>query len=93
MLLLYQETKSLSKSARKYIFSAENELTSIFEDILKQCIKEKSIGINQRKAKLVAHNIMVTGQMWAFRRWILKDSYSINSYIKSQTELILNGVI
>ncbi len=93
MLLLYQETKSLSKAARKYIFVAENELTSIFEDILKQCIKEKTVSINHRKAKLVANNIMVIGQMWAFRRWILRDNYSINSYIKTQTELILKGIV
>lgn len=93
MLLLYQETKSLSKAARKYIFVAENELTSIFEDILKQCIKEKTVSINHRKTKLVANNIMVIGQMWAFRRWVLHDNYSINSYIKTQTELILKGII
>ena len=93
MLLLYQETKSLSKAARKYIFVAENELTSIFEDILKQCIKEKTVRINNRKTKLVANNIMVIGQMWAFRRWVLRDNYSINSYIKTQTELILKGII
>jgi len=93
MLLLYQETKSLSKAARKYIFVAENELTSIFEDILKQCIKEKTVSINHRKTKLVANNIMVIGQMWAFRRWILRDNYSIKSYTKTQTELILKGIV
>ena len=93
MLLLYQETKSLSKNSRKYIFGAENELTSIFEDILKQCIKEKSISINNRKVKLAANNIMVIGQRWAFRRWSLHDKYAINSYIKAETELILKGIV
>jgi AcrR family transcriptional regulator len=93
MLLLYQETKSLSKTARKYIFTAENELTSIFEDILKRCMKEKAVSISKRKTKIVAHNIMVTGQMWAFRRWALHDNYSINSYIKTERELILNGIV
>ena len=93
MLLLYQETKSLSKAARKYIFVAENELTSIFEDILKQCIKEKTVSINHRKTKLVANNIMVIGQMWAFRRWILRDNSSIPYSTKTQTELILKGFV
>ncbi|NIP39634.1 MAG: TetR/AcrR family transcriptional regulator, partial [Candidatus Dadabacteria bacterium] len=83
----------LSKKTRKYSFAAEKELTSIFEDILKQCIKEGSVAITGKKAKLVAHNIMVTGQMWAFRRWALSENYSINTYIKSQTELILNGIL
>lgn len=92
MLLLYQETKSLSKSARKYIFKAESDLTSIFKDILIQCIKDKSVSISKKKADIVSHNIMVAGQMWAFRRWALSENYTINSYINSQTELLLNGV-
>lgn len=93
ILLLYQETKSLSRNAREYIFSAEKELTSIFEDILKQCIKEKSIRIGNRQAKVVANNIMVLGQMWAFRRWLLHSNYSLKSYIKIQTKLILDGIV
>lgn len=93
MLLLYQETKSLSRNARQYIFSAEKELTSIFEEILKQCIKEKCIRIGKRQVKVVANNIMVLGQMWAFRRWVLNHDYSLKSYIKIQTELILDGIV
>lgn len=92
MLLLYQETKSLNKNARKYVFNAELELTGIFENILKQCIKEKSIGLKNTEVKLVAQNIMVVGQMWAFRRWILSRDNTINSYIETQTALILNGI-
>ena len=92
MLLLYQETKSLNKNARKYVFNAELELTGIFENILKQCIKEKSIGLKNTEVKLVAQNIMVVGQMWAFRRWILSRDNTINSYIERQTALILNGI-
>jgi hypothetical protein len=92
MLLLYQETKSLNKNARKYVFNAELELTGIFENILKQCIKEKSIGLKNTEVKLVAQNIMVAGQMWAFRRWILSRDNTINSYIERQTALILNGI-
>lgn len=93
MLLLYQETKSLSKEARKYVFTAEKELTSIFEEILKKCINEKSVRIHNKQAKVVANNIMVLGQMWAFRRWVLYREYSIDSYIKIQTELILKGIV
>lgn len=93
MLLLYQETKSLNKDAREYIFSAEKELTSIFEDILRQCIKENSIRISNKQAIVTANNIMVLGQMWAFRRWVLHNNYTVNSYIKIQTDLILKGIV
>ncbi|NIT13103.1 MAG: TetR family transcriptional regulator [Candidatus Dadabacteria bacterium] len=92
MLLLYQETKSLSKKARKYIFNAENELTSIFEDILRQCVREKTIRISSKMCKIVAHNIMVTGHMWAFRRWALHNNFSISTYTNYQTEILLKGI-
>ncbi|MGH7886139.1 MAG: TetR/AcrR family transcriptional regulator [Thermodesulfobacteriota bacterium] len=93
MLLLYQETKSLNKKARQYVFTAEKELTSIFEEILKHCVNEKSVKISNKQIKIVANNIMVLGQMWAFRRWVLYSECSINIYIKTQTELILRGII
>ncbi|MGI9533962.1 MAG: TetR/AcrR family transcriptional regulator [Thermodesulfobacteriota bacterium] len=92
MLLLYQETKSLGKSARKYIYSAELELTAIFENILLQCIKENSVKLSKKDIKIVAHDIMVKGQMWAFRRWALSRNITLNSYIDKQTTLILNGI-
>lgn len=92
MLLLYQETKSLSRESRKYIFSAEKELTSIFENILQHCIKEKSVRIREDQVRLVANNIMVLGQMWTFRRWVIHEDMDLDTYIKNQTELILNGI-
>lgn len=92
MLLLYQETKSLGKSARKYIYTAELELTAIFEDILRECIKEKSVKISKKDITIVAHDIMVMGQMWAFRRWALSKNISLNTYIDKQIELIVNGI-
>lgn len=91
-LLLYQETKSLNKKDRNYVLSAEMELTKIFEKILAQGIKDKTFNINKRTAKIVANNIMVQGQMWSFRRWVAQRDYSLNNYIKIQTDLIINSI-
>ena len=93
MLLLYQETKSLNKRARRYIYSAELELTSIFENLLNECIEEESISIDKTTSRVVAHNIMVSGQMWAFRRWSIQKDYTLNTYTNMQIELILNGIV
>jgi len=93
MLLLYQETKSLNKSSRNYIFNAELELTKIFQNILKLCIKEKTISLRNKDTTLVAHNIMVTGQMWSFRRWAISREISLDKYIEVQTKRILRGIL
>lgn len=92
MLLLYQETKSLKRKDRDYITSAEKELTAMFEKIIMQGIKQKVFNLNRNSAKIVSHNIMVQGQMWAFRRWVLQKNFSLKNYIKLQTELTLNAL-
>ncbi len=93
IIFLYQETKSLSKEARKYIFNAEDEMTQIFEDILLKGSREGSFSIDKKESNLIAHNIMVLGQMWAFRRWVLKKNYTLERYIEIQTSIILSRIL
>jgi AcrR family transcriptional regulator len=91
-LLLYQETKSLNKKERKYVLHAENDLVAIFEDIITQGIREKVFNINKETVRLLAHNIMVEGQMWAFRRWALRKDFTLKQYIRLQTDLIMKAL-
>ncbi len=91
-LLLYQETKSLNKKERKYVLHAENDLVAIFEGIITQGIREKVFNISRETARLLAHNIMVEGQMWAFRRWAIRKDFTLKQYIKLQTDLIMKAL-
>ncbi len=90
LIFLYQETKSLSRDARKYIFKAEEEMTDIFEEILLRGIEDGSFNIDKAQAGLFAHNIMVLGQMWAFRRWVLQKHYTLDAYIEAQSASLLS---
>ena len=90
IIFLYQETKSLSKEARKYIFNAEDEMTQIFEGIISKGEKEGSFSVEKKDIPLIAHNIMVLGQMWAFRRWVIQRNYTLERYIEIQTNSILS---
>jgi len=90
IIFLYQETKSLSKEARKYIFNAEDEMTQIFEGIILKGNKEGSFSVDKKDIPLIAHNIMVLGQMWAFRRWVIQKNYTLERYIEIQTNSILS---
>ena len=92
IIFLYQETKSLSKEARKYIFNAEDEMTQIFEELLLKGTKEGDFSIDKKDIRLIAHNIMVLGQMWAFRRWVLQKNYTLERYIEIQTDSILSRI-
>lgn len=92
IIFLYQETKSLPKDTRKYIFNAENEMTKLFEEILMKGLNDKSFSLEKNEVRLVAHDIMVLGQMWAFRRWVIQKNYTLDRYIEVQTDTILSKV-
>ena len=89
VLFLYQETKSLSYNARKYIFKSEEEMTSIFEEIILQGIEDETFSISKKDVNFLANEIMVAGQMWAFRRWIVQKNYTLERFIELKSALVI----
>ena len=90
ILLIYQETKTLPHHWREKVLQNEVRLTNVFVKILADLVSSKELPhMNKRSIELVAHNIVVLGHMWTFRRWYLSSHYSIDRYIKLQTDFIL----
>lgn len=93
VLVMYQEAKSLSKDALPYVLQKEIEMVGMFEKVILNCVRAGELLLHEREQKMLAHNIFVQGQMWAFRRWALQNVYSLDEYIELQTELILRGML
>lgn len=90
ILLIYQETQSLPLQWRKKVLENEVRITGIFMEVLERLISSGDFPhLSERSMELIAHNISVLGHMWTFRRWFLARHYSIEDYIKFQTEFIL----
>ncbi|SEM81093.1 TetR/AcrR family transcriptional regulator [Lihuaxuella thermophila] len=89
VLLIYQETKSLPKDKMAYVLSKEEEITAIFERILEKGMNDGTIRIDPSSVKLMAHNIMVMGQMWTFRHWALGRHYDLDEYTERQMAFLL----
>jgi len=92
VLLIYQETKSLPKEMMRYVLRREEEISEIFEEILRKGIADGSISLDEKHVKLMAQNIMVLGEMWVFRRWTLKKDYTLEEYTEKQTDLLLREI-
>ncbi|WP_071461017.1 TetR/AcrR family transcriptional regulator [Bacillus massilinigeriensis] len=92
VLVMYQEAKSLSKDALPYVLKKELEMVGMFEESILRCVKNGELDLSEEQIAIIAHNIFVQGQMWAFRRWALQKLYSLDEYIKLQTELLLEGI-
>ncbi len=90
ILLIYQETKTLPLHWQKKVLENEVRLTDIFVNALKVLVSSGELNRMDRDSiELIAHNIVVLGHMWTFRRWYLSSRYTIEDYIQIQTDFIL----
>ena len=90
ILLIYQETKTLPSHWQKKVLENEVRLTDIFVNALKDLVSSGELsGWDGDSIELIAHNIVVLGHMWTFRRWYLSSRYTIEEYIRIQTGFIL----
>ncbi len=91
IVLIYQEIHSLPANQRKKVLQNEENITALFIDVLEKLISQKALPVlDQGELMLAAHNISVLGHMWAFRRWRLSTSYTVEEYIEIQTGFILS---
>lgn len=92
-VVMYQESKSLPKNALEYVLEKERGMTGLFETLLRACADAGELRITKNSIGLAAHQIVIQGQMWAFRRWELKRMYTLDGYIEFQTDQLLNGLV
>lgn len=94
ILLVYQETRALPDHWRNRVLENEVRVTGIFLDALDELIASGQLPSLEKKTKeLIAHDITVFGHMWTFRRWFLGRRYSLDDYIRRQTEIILGRTL
>ncbi len=90
VLLMYQESKSLPAKFRSKIIDTETRIKNVFVKALTQTVKKKRLSKGDKKRiEVIGHNIAVFGHMWCFRRWSLYKNYTLEEYIKIQTDLLL----
>ncbi|MDP2861341.1 MAG: TetR/AcrR family transcriptional regulator [Desulfobacterales bacterium] len=90
ILLIYQETQSLPGQWQKKVLENELRITGLFVEVLARLVSQGYLPhLNEKSIELAAHNISVLGHMWTFRRWFLARHYSLEDYIRYQTDFIL----
>ena len=90
ILLIYQETRSLPPQWQKRVLENELRITGLFVEVLAGIAATGDLpNLDERTIEMAAHNISVLGHMWTFRRWFFGRHYSIEDYIKMQTDFII----
>lgn len=93
ILLIYQETRSLPSHWRSKVLEKEIKITEIFVDALIDLARNGGIpDMDRRSMTLMAHNIVVLGHMWTFRRWEIQKEFGIEEYIRRQTDFVIGAI-
>lgn len=90
VLLIYQESKSLPSPFLHEVLRQESEITQVFDNLLHEGIRDGSLRTSPKNVPLLAHDIVVAGQMWAFRRWAL-NTMDFADFAASQTERLMEA--
>jgi hypothetical protein len=83
----YQEAKNLTPAQFRALKMQEECTIQIFQTILERGISSGKFKV--KDAALAANNIVVLCDMWAFRRWLLKEHYTLEQYMNEQMDLIM----
>lgn len=90
ILLMYQVTQFLPDKWKERVLVNELNITSIFINAVASLSEKNGFPkLDDKILNLVGHNISILGQMWAFRRWHMQRSFTIEEYTKIQTDFIL----
>jgi AcrR family transcriptional regulator len=90
ILLIYQESQSLPSQWQRRVLENELRITGLFVEALARIAATGALpNLDERTIELAAHNMVVLGHMWTFRRWYLGRHYSIGDFTTLQTEFIL----
>lgn len=88
--MLYKELRSFKHCNRKAVMESEMAIIGAFEDILKMGCGKGVFEVPD--TRLAAGNIVSLAEMWSVKRWQFRGHYTVDEYIKINTELILKQV-
>jgi AcrR family transcriptional regulator len=90
ILLMYQVTQFLPPQWKKKVLENEIRITNLFVKAISLTVSSGCLPhITNYSFDQIANNISVLGHQWAFRGWYLARHYTIEGYIKFQTDFIL----
>ena len=90
ILLMYQVTQYLPPQWKKKVLENEIRITSLFIEPIAAIVSSGDLPhLAHYSFDQIANNISVLGHQWAFRGWYLARHYTIEGYIKFQTDFIL----
>lgn len=90
-VLTYRESKTLTPEGRQRIKDLEIETTEPLRRIIQDGTRARTFQEVDRD--LVAYNLILLAHAWALKHWYFQPNLDLESYIRKQMMLVLNGLI
>ena len=90
ILILYQEAGNIKRESWQLIVDLEKRVFTVFKRILMDGVKAGVF--STPNIDLQVHAIATSGQLWAVRRWYLKEHFTLDEFISFYTNLFLKAL-
>jgi AcrR family transcriptional regulator len=91
IMFSYHETRNLPPESMKESIKLEVRLIEEIAKLLQRGCGTGDFQVDN--INVAAHNILVLAEMWAVRRWYLKEQQSLEEHISTQTNFIMRAVL
>lgn len=86
-VLAYRSTKSLRSDRRVLIKDAESRTNQLIENCLHACVEGGYM--RDLNEYLASYQLVMFAHSWALKHWILRDHYTLESYISEGVKLLI----
>lgn len=86
-----REIINFSAADRRTLLKSQADYIQFFEKLIKRGVAEEVFRV--KSPILIAHNIVMQGFDWGLRRWFLRNFFTLDKYIKLQTEIVMGLIL
>jgi len=90
-LFYNREIRNFSHEDRALLLQSQVEHVEFFEKLIEEGIARGEFETDN--ALLIAHNIVLIHHDWVLRRWFLRKRFTLQEYIKAQTDVIMKSLV
>jgi AcrR family transcriptional regulator len=90
VLSIHRDLKNLPRTYREHLLEMEANFVAGFEELIKRGVERGEL--RAKDPGLIAHNMVILGQVWALRRWYLRKHYTLEKYTQEQLDFIMDRI-
>lgn len=89
VIVSYREIIHMPKRTQEQLRIEDKRARAAFEALVCEAVSSGQLDVDD--PTVIALDILSLGQLWALRRWHLRNRYTLEQYIRQQTKLLIDS--